>query len=174
MWTKSDKEAAVKTRSVLMLLGPLAHLLPIFNLPLAGGCKLGERTVRPHLFALEKLGINIKTHHDHYAVTSGKLKAAEVVLYEMGDTVTENVLMAAAKISGTTTIKLASANYMVQDLCHFLQSLGIKIEGVGTSTLKVHGKPRINQRATFLFERRPDRSDVIFVFGSNHRILPFP
>ncbi|MDR3642433.1 MAG: UDP-N-acetylglucosamine 1-carboxyvinyltransferase [Candidatus Doudnabacteria bacterium] len=152
---KIDTEAAVKTRSVLMLLGPLAHLLPAFNLPLAGGCKLGERTVRPHLFALEKLGVNIKTHHDHYAVSSGRLKAAEVVLYEMGDTVTENTLMAAAKINGTTTIKLASSNYMVQDLCHFLQSLGVKIEGVGTSTLKVHGKPHINQRATFYLSEDP-------------------
>jgi UDP-N-acetylglucosamine 1-carboxyvinyltransferase len=113
--SKIDTEAAIKTRSVLMLLGPLSHLLPAFNLPLAGGCKLGERTVRPHLFALEKLGVRIKTHHDHYEVTSTKLKPAEVVLYEMGDTVTENTLMAAAKINGVTTIKLASANYMVQD-----------------------------------------------------------
>ena len=152
---KIDKDAAIKTRSVLMLLGPLAHLLPVFNLPLAGGCKLGERTVRPHLFALEKLGVNIKTFHDHYAVSSAKLKPAEVVLYEMGDTVTENALMAAAKLNGVTTIKLASSNYMVQDLCHFLQSLGVKIEGVGTSTLKVHGKPHINQKTIFYLSEDP-------------------
>lgn len=150
-----DKEAAIKTRSVLMLLGPLSHLLKTFNLPLSGGCKLGERTVRPHLFALEKLGVQIQTHHDHYAVTSAKLKSAEVVLYEMGDTVTENALMAAAKINGVTTIKLASSNYMVQDLCHFLQVLGVKIEGIGTPILKVHGKPHINQRAEFYLSEDP-------------------
>jgi UDP-N-acetylglucosamine 1-carboxyvinyltransferase len=138
-----------------MLLGPLAHLLPAFNLPLAGGCKLGERTVRPHLFALQKLGVNIKTYHDHYAVSAGKLAPAEIVLYEMGDTVTENALMAAAKINGITTIKLASSNYMVQDLCHFLQSLGVKIDGVGTSTLKVHGKPYINQKIVFYLSEDP-------------------
>jgi UDP-N-acetylglucosamine 1-carboxyvinyltransferase len=148
-------EAAVKTRSVLMLLGPLSHLLKSFTLPLAGGCKLGERTVRPHLFGLEKLGVKIKTYHDHYSVSSEKLKAAEVTLYEMGDTVTENVLMAAARLSGTTTIKLASANYMVQDLCHFLKVLGVKIEGVGSSTLIIHGKPNINQRATFYLSEDP-------------------
>jgi UDP-N-acetylglucosamine 1-carboxyvinyltransferase len=152
---KINKEAAVKTRSVLMLLGPLAHILPEFNLPLAGGCKLGERTVRPHLFALEKLGIHIQTHHDHYAVSSTKLTPSEVVLYEMGDTVTENALMAAAKLNGVTTIKLASANYMVVDLCHFLQSLGVKIEGIGTSTLKVHGKPHINQKTIFYLSEDP-------------------
>lgn len=150
-----DAESAVKTRSVLMLLGPLSHLFKSFNLPLAGGCKLGERTVRPHLFGLEKLGVNITTHHDHYSVTAAKLKPAEVVLYEMGDTVTENVLMAAAKLNGITTIKLASANYMVQDVCQFLKVLGVKIEGLGTSTLKVHGKSDINTRAVFYLSEDP-------------------
>ncbi|MFI5205450.1 MAG: UDP-N-acetylglucosamine 1-carboxyvinyltransferase, partial [Candidatus Paceibacterales bacterium] len=138
-----------------MLLGPVPHLIHQFSLPLAGGCKLGERTVRPHLFALEGLGVNIKTHHDHYAVTSAKLKPADVVLYEMGDTVTENVLMAASKIVGTTTIKLASSNYMVQDLCHFLQKLGVKIEGIGTPTLKIHGRSQINSRVEFYLSEDP-------------------
>lgn len=150
-----NKEAAVKTRSVLMLLGPLVHLLPQFNLPLAGGCKLGARTVRPHLFALEGLGVKIKTHHDHYEVAAHKLNASEVVLYETGDTVTENVLMAAARINGPTAIKLASANYMVQDLCHFLQVLGIKIEGIGTPTLKVYGRSQINKRAVYNLSEDP-------------------
>lgn len=152
---KINKDAAVKTRSILMLLGPLSHTLKNYRLPLAGGCKLGQRTIRPHLFALEKLGIKIITHHDHYAVASTKLKPAELVLYEMGDTVTENVLMAAAKINGVTTIKLASANYMVQDLCHFLRALGVRIEGVGSSTLVVHGKPNINQKIEFYLSEDP-------------------
>lgn len=152
---KINKEAATKTRSVLMLLGPLSHLFSNFILPLSGGCKLGERTVRPHLFALEKLGIKINTHHDHYSITSQKLKSAEIVLYETGDTVTENTLMATSKISGVTTIKLASSNYMVQDLCNFLVSLGVKIEGIGTPILKIHGKPNINQRAVFYLSEDP-------------------
>ena len=148
-------EAAIKTRSVLMLLGPLVHLFKSFNLPLAGGCKLGARTVRPHLFALEKLGVGIKTHHDHYAVSVPKLKAGEIVLYETGDTVTENAIMAAARTPGITTIKLASANYMVQDLCHFLQVLGIKIEGIGTSTIKIYGKQQISTRAVYHLSEDP-------------------
>jgi UDP-N-acetylglucosamine 1-carboxyvinyltransferase len=150
-----NREAAIKTRSVLMLLGPLVHLFDKFVLPLAGGCKLGARTVRPHLFALEKLGVRITTNHDHYSVASNNLKASEIVLYEMGDTVTENALMAAAKLPGITTIKLASSNYMVQDLCHFLGILGVKIEGIGTSTLKVYGKPKIQMRAVFNLSEDP-------------------
>jgi UDP-N-acetylglucosamine 1-carboxyvinyltransferase len=150
-----DKEAAVRTRSVLMLLGPLSHLFTEFTLPLAGGCKLGERTVRPHLFALEKLGVKIKTHHDYYKVTRTKLKPATIVLYESGDTVTENTVMAASRIPGKTIIKMASSNYMVQDLCHFLQLLGVKIEGIGSNTLTVHGKAKLDQDVIFSLSEDP-------------------
>ncbi len=138
---KLDAEAAIKTRSIIMLLGPLIHEFPHFQLPQAGGCKLGSRTVRPHFFALETLGVKIKTFESAYDVTVHTLKKnKEIILYESGDTVTENALMAAARIEGKTTIKFASANYMVQDLCHFLTKLGIRIEGIGTTTLTVFGK----------------------------------
>ncbi len=154
-----NRDSAVKTRSVLMMIGPLIHLFSKFRLPLAGGCRLGERTIRPHLFALEKLGVSINTVHDHYEVNVKKLKkGAEVVLYEMGDTVTENVLMAAAKIPGTTTIKFASCNYMVQDLCHFLVKLGVEIQGIGTPTLVVYGRAEINQSVEYYLSEDPIES----------------
>jgi UDP-N-acetylglucosamine 1-carboxyvinyltransferase len=66
------------------------------------------------------------------------------VLTERGDTVTENALMAAARHDGVTTIRNASPNYMVQDLCFFLQQLGVQVDGIGTTTLTVHGVPDIN------------------------------
>lgn len=156
--SRLDQKAAIKTRSVVMLMGPLAHFISKFSLPFAGGCKLGERTVTPHLFALEKLGIKIETIHDHYQVSAQKLKPAEIVLYEMGDTVTENALMAAALIPGKTTIKLASANYMVQDVCLFLQGLGVEIEGIGTSTLTITGLKQINQNYEFYVSEDPIES----------------
>jgi UDP-N-acetylglucosamine 1-carboxyvinyltransferase len=155
-------KAAVRTRSVLLLLGPLAHLLDEFKLPQAGGCHLGARTVRPHLYALERFGVNIVAKSNNYSVTSRNLKAAEVVLYESGDTVTENALMAAAKLPGLTTIKFASANYMVQDLCVFLQTLGVRIEGIGTSTLRVWGKPKINKAVSYGISEDPIES-MLFV-----------
>ncbi len=150
-----DKEAAVKTRSVLLMLGPLSHLFTEFRLPLAGGCKLGERTVRPHLFALEKMGVKIKAHHDYYQVSRKRMKAAEIVLYESGDTVTENAIMAAARIPGKTTIKMASSNYMVQDLCHFLQLLGVKIEGIGSNTLTITGKSKLEKNVIYSLSEDP-------------------
>jgi UDP-N-acetylglucosamine 1-carboxyvinyltransferase len=146
---KMDNVAARKTRSVIMMLGPLMHLFDDFKIPYAGGCKLGTRTVQPHLFALEEFGVDIVAKTGFYQVNVNKKQPEEIVLYESGDTTTENVIMAAAKFDGEVTIKMASANYMVQDLCIFLKKLGVKIEGIGTSTLKVHGVKDIKKNVTY-------------------------
>ena len=71
--------------------------------------------------------------------------AKPIVLTERGDTVTENALMAAARNDGVTVIRNASSNYMVQDLCFFLLELGVRVEGIGTTTLTVHGVPEIRR-----------------------------
>ncbi len=136
---KLDVKAASKTRSIIMFAGPLIHALPSFALPSVGGCKLGSRTVNPHMFVLEKFGVKCTEEQDATRFESKKLRPGYIVMYESSDTGTNNALMAAALIPGKTTIKFASSNYMVQDLCYFLQSLGVHIEGVGTTTLVVHG-----------------------------------
>ena len=63
--SKLNIESAIKTRSIIMLIGPLLHLMKDFNLPQVGGCKLGSRSVRPHFYALQELGVKIDTN-DHY------------------------------------------------------------------------------------------------------------
>lgn len=153
-----DREAAMMTRSIILLLGPLIHLRPHFKIPQPGGCKLGSRTVRPHLFALENFGVKIKALSDSYEVSAEKLAPADVVLYESGDTATENAIMAASRIEGVTTIKFASANYQIQDLCFFLQSLGVGIEGVGTTTLTITGRKEIDAPAEFFVSEDPIES----------------
>lgn len=155
---KMDKSAARKTRSVIMMLGPLIHLFDEFKIPYAGGCKLGTRTVQPHLFALEEFGISIEAKTGHYQVTAKHKKPDHIVLYESGDTTTENVIMAAAKVDSEVVIKMASANYMVQDLCYFLKKLGIKIEGIGTSTLTIHGVKNIKKNVTYYPSEDPIES----------------
>lgn len=144
-----NRASAEKTRSVAMFIPALSHLLGSFTLPAPGGCDLGKRTLGPHIDALAQLGIQVSASDDcaSYTVEARALHPAEIVMYEASDTGTESVLMAAARIAGTTTIKFASANYMVQDLCVFLQSCGVVIEGVGTSTLVVHGVADINMEA---------------------------
>lgn len=153
-----DIKAAIKTRSIILLLGVLIHEMKNFQLPQPGGCKLGSRTVRPHFFALEKMGVKIQTLPQSYSVKRNQLKPADIVLYESGDTVTENALMAAAKTKGTTTIKFASCNYQVQDLCYFLTRLGVKIKGIGTTTLTIEGRPCLNKPITYHLSEDPIES----------------
>lgn len=136
---KIDRSACEKTRSSLMLLGALAGRAKNYRLYRTGGCKLGERTVRPHLFALKKIGIKVISKEHYYQVSTSPLTAAEIVMYESGDTPTENAIMAAVQAPGTTVIKFASANYMVQDLCFFLVKAGARIQGIGTTTLTIEG-----------------------------------
>lgn len=155
---KINYESATKTRSVIMLIGPLVHFVNKFKIPQAGGCKLGSRTVKPHFFALENFGINIQTKSKYYEINAPKLKPATFILYESGDTVTENAIMVAAKIPKTTIIKFASANYQVQDLCFFLQQLGVEIEGIGTTTLTIRGKKEIDTPITYHISEDPIES----------------
>jgi UDP-N-acetylglucosamine 1-carboxyvinyltransferase len=144
-----NAEAARKTRSVLMMMGPLMHDYEEFKIPYAGGCKLGTRTVTPHLYALEEFGLNVVATQGHYEVTVKKKPAKRVVLYEAGDTVTENALFAAARTEGDTIIEFGTTNYMVQDVAFFLQKLGVRVEfGRGTS-IKVTGVPHIKKNITY-------------------------
>ena len=146
---KLDSKAARKTRSVLMLLGPLMHDYDSFRIPYAGGCKLGARTVAPHLFALEEFGLGVVATTGFYRATVAKQPAGRITLYEAGDTVTENVLMAAARTPEETIIDFATANYMVQDVCFYLQKLGVQIEGIGTTSLRVRGVADIKKNVTY-------------------------
>jgi len=140
-----DVDAARSTRSVLLLLGPLLHRRRAFRLPYAGGCQLGTRTVEPHLAALRPFGLEITASNGSYRSRSTPtIPSRPIVLTERGDTVTENALMAAALTEGETVIRNASSNYMVQDLCLFLQRLGVEIDGLGSTTLTVRGRSRID------------------------------
>ncbi len=141
-----NEAAARRTRSIIMFLGPLMHRTSEFRLPYAGGCDLGTRTVEPHMSALRPFGLQVKATDGSYhaSVTPGIVPRRSIVLTERGDTVTENALMAAAMCDSTTVIRNASSNYMVQDLCFFLQKLGVRVEGVGTTTLTVTGCTEID------------------------------
>ena len=140
-----NKEACANTRISLLLLGALASREKKYKLYKTGGCKLGERTIRPHLYALEKFGVKVASKANYYEVENAPLKARDIVMYESGDTATENAIMAAALAPGVSTIMFASANYMVQDLCYFLNSAGAKIEGIGTTTLKITGVKKLHK-----------------------------
>ncbi len=145
-----NSAAARKTRSVIMFVGALMHSYNDFKIPYAGGCELGKRTVLPHIYALEEYGTTIVAKTGHYNITSKlKIPTRDVILYESGDTTTENALMASAGFEGESVIKMASANYAIQDMCFFLQKLGVKIDGIGTTTLRVRGIKHIKKNVTY-------------------------
>ncbi len=157
-----DIEAARKTRSIIMFLGPLLHRYANFRIPYAGGYSLGTRTVEPHMQALKSFGLQVdaECNSGFYEVkvnqeTLKKYHDRYIVLTERGDTVTENVLMAAAMAPGKTTIVGASPNYMVQDICFFLEKLGVKIYGIGTTTLTVVGRPTIDMEVEYNISEDP-------------------
>lgn len=161
---KIDQVAARRTRSIVMFIGPLMRHLKKFSLPQSGGCKLGSRTVRPHFYALEHFGVDIKTTETEYKVSVVPATPKEIILYESGDTVTENALFAAAGRTTTTIIKYASANYMVQEVCAFLQLFGVKIEGIGTTTLTVTGVAEVNSPIEYTLSEDP--TDTMFFLAA--------
>lgn len=142
-FTAIDKSVAEKIRSFTFA-GAFIHYASTFKLPHSGGCKMGERTVASHKYALDYLGVDIQTKEDHYIISHKKLHPGTIPLYESSDTGAITAIIAAASIEGVTTIMFAPPNYQVQDVCFLLERFGVVIEGIGTTTLTVHGKKEIN------------------------------
>ncbi len=158
--SKIDFANSTKIRAILFLIGALAHKFKNFKIPRAGGCNLGKRTITPHLFGLEKLGLKITATNNFYHILRAKnLTGKKIVMYESGDTSTENIILAAVLAKGITTIKLASANYMVQDLCHLLNAMGAKISNIGLTTLIIQGVPKLHRAQHYLV---PDPIESMF------------
>lgn len=142
-FSKINKAVAEKIRSFTFA-GAFIHFSDSFTLPHSGGCKMGERTVASHKYALDYLGVNVVTKEHHYEVTHKELHGGTIPLYESSDTGAITALIAASRIEEKTVIQFAPPNYQVQDVCFLLQSFGVRIDGVGTTTLTVHGKKNIN------------------------------
>jgi len=158
--------AAKKTRSVIMLLGPLLQQYREFKLPFAGGCDLGVRTVEPHMAGLAPFGLSVQTRDGYYHATVNKKQISHnILLAERSDTATENLLMAASLYDGFVTIRNASPNYMVQDMCFFLTKLGVKIEGIGTTTLRVKGVRNISKNVEYFISEDPIEAMSLIAAG---------
>jgi UDP-N-acetylglucosamine 1-carboxyvinyltransferase len=94
-----------------------------------------------------------------------KLRPAEIVLFEASDTATENLLIAAARIPGKTVLRFTPPNYQVQEVCFFLEKCGVRIEGIGTSTLTIHGISEINTPIEYWNSEDPTES-MMFISAS--------
>lgn len=152
-------QSAIKTRSVIMLAGPLSHEFREFNIPYAGGCKLGKRSVQAHLYMLQDFGVQTEVKAGHYHMkVSKKAGPTTSTLYEMGDTPAENALMVAARMDGTSEIRFAPSNYNVQEVGFFLKKLGVKVRGIGGPHMTVEGKPYIKKNISYSIGEDPTDS----------------
>ncbi len=135
----------VKTmRASILVLGPLLARYGSAKVSLPGGCAIGSRPVDQHLKALEALGAHIDVENGYVDATinpdqNGRLKGGQVDFDMVTVGGTENILIAAAIANGTTIINNAAQEPEVSDLANLLVKMGANIEGIGTSTLTVHG-----------------------------------
>jgi UDP-N-acetylglucosamine 1-carboxyvinyltransferase len=146
----SDAEAPyelVRTmRASILTLGPLVGRLGYARVSLPGGCAIGARPVDLHLKALEQMGAEISTEHGYVAAKVPKcrrLPGGKVIFERITVTGTENILMAAVLAEGETCIENAALEPEVTDLIELLTKMGARIEGVGTSSLRVQGVQKL-------------------------------
>jgi UDP-N-acetylglucosamine 1-carboxyvinyltransferase len=157
--------SAKKTRSIIMTIGSLVHSMRDFHLPYAGGCKMGDRTISAHRFGLEPFGVTIQSLAGSYHITRATLRPADIVMYEASDTATENCIFAAAGITGTSTIHFAQQNYMVREVCYFLEKLGVSFKGIGSSTLEITGVKNIDKDVEYTNGEDPIESMMFIAAG---------
>ncbi len=134
-----DVELSRKIRASILLAGPLLARCGEVKVAKPGGDAIGRRRVDTHLLALEGLGAQIEVSASSYQMSARELIGKKMFLDEASVTATENAIMAAVLAEGETQIYNAAAEPHVQDLCHFLNSLGAQIEGIATNSLQIRG-----------------------------------
>ncbi|MDE6415485.1 MAG: UDP-N-acetylglucosamine 1-carboxyvinyltransferase [Duncaniella sp.] len=129
-------------RGSVLVVGPLLARTGQAYFAKPGGDKIGRRRVDTHITGFTKLGAMICFNEErqaYYLVAVNPLKGCYMLLDEASVTGTANIIMAAAKARGVTTIYNAACEPYIQQLCHMLGRMGVKIEGIGSNLLKVHG-----------------------------------
>lgn len=131
-------------RASILVLGPLVARFGQAEVSLPGGCAIGSRPVDQHIRGLQALGAEITVENGYIKAHAKRLKGVRIVMDMVTVTGTENILMAATLAEGTTVIENAAQEPEVVDLAHCLIAMGAKIDGVGTSTLVIHGVDRLH------------------------------
>jgi UDP-N-acetylglucosamine 1-carboxyvinyltransferase len=130
----------VKTmRASILVLGPLLAREGRARVSLPGGCAIGARPIDLHLRALEKMGAEVTVDHGYVEARAERLHGADVTFDTVTVTGTENVMMAAARAEGVTMLRNAACEPEVADLAELLTSMGARIEGAGTQTVRIEG-----------------------------------
>lgn len=157
-----DPDLCRKIRASILLAGPMVARAGELRLPPPGGDVIGRRRVDTHLLALKKLGVNVKYDRVFDFSTSG-LAGADILLDEASVTATENAIMACTLAKGESTIRNAASEPHIQELCHFLNSLGAKIYNIGSNTLTIQGVDRLSGGE---YTIGPDYLEVVSYIGA--------
>jgi len=134
-----DQDLATKIRTSFFLLGPLLARLGQASIPAPGGCKIGARPVDYHIKGLEALGASINYHAGVFHATAKRLKGTNIYLDYASPGATQHLMATAALAHGITTIHNAAMEPEVSSLADFINAMGGRIEGAGTSTITVIG-----------------------------------
>jgi UDP-N-acetylglucosamine 1-carboxyvinyltransferase len=135
-------DAAEKIRASILFAGPLLARTGSAVLPPPGGDVIGRRRLDTHFLALTELGAEVSMN-DNYRFTANKLSGADIFLDETSVTATENAIMAAALAKGQTMLSNAASEPHCQDLCRMLIAMGVKIDGLGSNILTIHGADKL-------------------------------
>jgi UDP-N-acetylglucosamine 1-carboxyvinyltransferase len=125
---------------------------------------IGRRRVDTHFLALQALGASVQYSEREFCLdAAGKLRGTEILLDEASVTATENAITAAVTARGSTTIRNAASEPHVQDLCHFLNSLGAHVDNIGSNTLHIEGVDRLHGGE---YTIGPDYLEVVSFIGA--------
>jgi UDP-N-acetylglucosamine 1-carboxyvinyltransferase len=139
------KYEIVKTmRASSLVLGPLVARAGIARVAMPGGCAIGGRPIDLHIKGLELMGATITQAHGYLEARADRLKGTHLVFDRITVTGTEDLLMAAVLAEGETLMENCAREPEVSDLAALLKAMGAKIEGAGTSTIRVHGVSRLH------------------------------
>ena len=138
--TKATYDIVKTMRASILVLGPILARFGHCEVSLPGGCAIGQRPIDLHLKALEQMGAEIAIKAGYIEARAPKgLKGCEIIFDKVTVTGSANIIMAAALAEGETTIINAAREPEVVQLCEVLNKSGVKIEGIGTAILKIHG-----------------------------------
>ena len=181
--TTAPYELVSRMRASFWVLGPLVARMRQAKVSLPGGCAIGTRPVDLHLQGLKALGAEIEIDGGYViARAPNGLRGGRVIFPKVSVGATHNVLLAAALAKGETVIENAAREPEIGDVANCLVKMGAQIEGIGTSTLRVQGKPRLEgavhtvlpdriETGTFAFAVAATGGDVELV-GTRRDLLP--
>jgi UDP-N-acetylglucosamine 1-carboxyvinyltransferase len=160
-----DPDLCRRIRASILLAGPMVARSGDLTLPPPGGDVIGRRRVDTHILALSALGTQADYDRSQHAFNfrAKQLTGSNIILDEASVTATENAIMAAVTAKGHTQIGNAASEPHIQELCHFLNQLGAKIENIGSNTLNIQGVPSLHGGD---FTIGPDYLEVVSFIGA--------